>query len=104
MQIIIPFLLFIITFVTASSGWAYEDRFDAPSANWQRATLLDLGSGEWSISGGRMNLFTGSSPSGDNQVMIKNLQPFSNSQDWWFQIGMNNASSAQLQIFVEIGF
>jgi hypothetical protein len=100
MQIIIPFLLFIITFVTASSGWAYEDRFDAPSANWQRATLLDLGSGVWSISGGRMNLFTGSSPSGDNQVMIKNLQPFSNSQDWWFQIGMNNASSAQLQVFV----
>ena len=47
-----------------------------------------------------MNLFTGSSPSGDNQVMIKNLQPFSNSQDWWFQIGMNNASSAQLQVFV----
>lgn len=79
---------------------AYEDRFDVPTSNWQRETLLDHGSAEWSISGGRMNLFTGSSPTSDNQIMVKYLQPFANSQDWSFQIGMNNASTAQLQVFV----
>ena len=93
-------LLLIIAIAIASPSWAYEDRFDAPSANWQRATLLDHGSAEWSISSGRMNFFTGSSPTSDNQVLIKFLQPFTNSQDWSFQIGMNNSSTAQLQVFV----
>ena len=91
-------LLLIIA--VASPCKAYEDRFDAPSANWQRANLLDLGSADWSISGGRVNFFTGSSPTSDNQVFLQFQQPFSNSQDWNFQIGMNNSSGAQLQVFV----
>jgi len=47
-----------------------------------------------------MNFFTGSSPTDDNQVLVKYQNPFSNSQDWSFQIGMNNSSGAQLQVFV----
>lgn len=100
MQNNLKILLLTITIAIASPCMAYEDRFDAPSANWQRATLLDHGSAEWSISGGRMNLFTGISPSSDNQVLIKYQTSFSNSQNWSFQIGMNNASTAQLQVFV----
>ena len=88
--------------MNAAVGMAqYEDRFDGTtSSNWSRETLLNRGSAEWSISGGRMNFFTGSSPTSDNQVLIKYQNPFSNSQDWSFQIGMNNASTAQLQVFV----
>ena len=95
------FSIFLIT-ISAAVGMAqYEDRFDGTtSSTWSRESLLDLGSAEWSISGGRMNFFTGSSPTSDNQVLIKYQNPFSNSQDWSFQIGMNNASTAQLQVFV----
>jgi hypothetical protein len=95
------FSIFLITMSAAVGMAQYEDRFDGTtSSNWLRESLLDLGSAEWSISGGRMNFFTGSSPTSDNQVLIKYQNPFSNSQDWSFQIGMNNASTAQLQVFV----
>lgn len=92
--------LLVLGIIIANPCMADEDRFDAPSSNWQRATLLDLGSAEWSISEGRMNFFTGSSPTSDNQVLVNYHQPFSNSQDWHVLIGMNNASTDQLQVFV----
>ena len=95
------FSIFLITLSAAVGMAQYEDRFDGTtSSNWSRESLLDLGSAEWSISGGRMNFFTGSSPTDDNQVLVKYQNPFSNSQDWSFQIGMNNSSGAQLQVFV----
>ena len=103
------FSIFLITMSAAVGMAQYEDRFDGTtSSNWSRESLLDLGSAEWSISGGRMNFFTGSSPTSDNQVLIKYQNPFSNLQDWSFQIGMNNSSNysssnpspTQLQVFV----
>ena len=92
----------VLMFINAVPIMAQNlDVFDGTtSSNWSRETLLDRGSAEWSISGGKMNFFTGSSPTSDNQVLIKYQNPFSNSQDWSFQIGMNNASTAQLQVFV----
>jgi hypothetical protein len=95
------FSFFLITMSAAVGMAQYEDRFDGTtSSSWVRESLLDLGSAEWSISGGKMNFFTGSSPTDDNQVLVKYQNPFSNSQDWSFQIGMNNSSGAQLQVFV----
>ena len=95
------FAICLITMSAAVGMAQYEDRFDGTtSSNWVRESLLDHGSAEWSISGGKMNFFTGSSPTSDNQVLIKYQNPFSNSQDWSFRIGMNNASTAQLQVFV----
>ena len=92
----------VLMFINAVPSMAQNlDVFDgSTSSNWVRESLLDHGSAEWSISGGKMNFFTGSSPSSENQVLIKYQNPFSNSQDWSFQIGMNNASNAQLQVFV----
>ena len=92
----------VLMFINAVPSMAQNlDVFDgSTSSNWVRESLLDHGSAEWSISGGKMNFFTGSSPTSDNQVLIKYQNPFSNSQDWSFQIGMNNASTAQLQVFV----
>lgn len=97
-------------FINAVPSMAQNlDLFDgSTSSNWLRETLLDRGSAEWSISGGKMNFFTGSSPTSDNQVLIKYQNPFSNLQDWSFQIGMNNSSNysssnpspTQLQVFV----
>ena len=95
------FAICLITMSAAVGMAQYEDRFDGTtSSNWVRESLLDHGSAEWSISGGKMNFFTGSSQSSENQVLIKYQNPFSNSQDWSFRIGMNNASTAQLQVFV----
>jgi len=100
----LPFLTLnaVLMFINAVPSMAQNlDLFDgSTSSNWSRETLLDLGSAEWSISGGKMNFFTGSSPTDDNQVLVKYQNPFSNSQDWSFQIGMNNSSGAQLQVFV----
>lgn len=92
----------VLMFINAVPSMAQNlDVFDgSTSSNWVRESLLDHGSAEWSISNGKMNFFTGSSPTSDNQVLIKYQNPFSNSQDWSFQIGMNNASTAQLQVFV----
>jgi len=108
----LPFLTLnaVLMFINAVPSMAQNlDLFDgSTSSNWSRETLLDRGSAEWSISGGKMNFFTGSSPTGDNQVLIKYQNPFSNLQDWSFQIGMNNSSNnsssnpspTQLQVFV----
>jgi len=92
--------LVLLIIAIASPCRAYEDRFDTPTSNWQRASLLDLGAADWSISGGTLNFTTYGSLNSEDQVHIKYQTPFSNSQDWSFKIGMNNSSTAQLQVFV----
>ena len=88
---------------------AYEDRFDAPSSNWQDAFGggVNRGTAAWSIADGRMNFFSGlptNSYNFDNHIAVTTPLQFSNSQDWSFTVGLNNAASnaasAWLYIYV----
>lgn len=87
--------------ITDTAFSQYTDRFDGTtSGNWQRESLLDIGTANWAITNGAISFITPGTAS-ESQVFVKNQQfTLSNSQDWSLMFGMANQTKAQLQVYV----